>query len=294
MAKKSTGSPYEDADVPVGTVLAQLRRRARITGQSLGRRVGMSQAKISKIETGAMVPLARDVERLARALGASQAHIDRLVEQAAQTRDQMADLRLNPRRHDLGAWQRMLGQLEAGASEFRTFHPTVIGALLQTSEYARGVLSTTHKWWSNAGDVAPVAVAEVVSARMRRQEVLEDTGKHFHFVITETLLRHLVGRTEDMSAQLSRLREVSRQDNVTVSMITEETPWPIPPLHGFSILDDRCVFIDLFNTTMVSRGHYDLRLYRQAFDTLQAHATREIEPILDKYRRRYLKLAQED
>ena len=39
---------------PVGTILARWRKRRRLTGQALGDRVGMSQAKISRLETGAV------------------------------------------------------------------------------------------------------------------------------------------------------------------------------------------------------------------------------------------------
>jgi transcriptional regulator with XRE-family HTH domain len=40
-----------DTDRPVGARLAELRRAAGLTGHDLARRVGWSQAKISRIET---------------------------------------------------------------------------------------------------------------------------------------------------------------------------------------------------------------------------------------------------
>jgi hypothetical protein len=74
----------------------------------------------------------------------------------------------------------------------------------------------------------------------------------------------------------------------------DETAWPLPPFNGFSLLDDKYVIIDLYNTTVVSRGQADLRLYREAFEALEESATRDIEPILDKYRRLYLQRAQDE
>jgi hypothetical protein len=94
-----------------------------------------------------------------------------------------------------------------------------------------------------------------------------------------------------MLGQLRRLREVAHQDNVKISMIPQDVRWPYPPFHGFSLLDNRAVIIDLFNTIVVTRGQSDVRLYRQVFDALEGSATRDIEPILDRYRRKYLELA---
>ena len=48
---------------------------------------------------------------------------------------------------------------------------------------------------------------------------------------------------------------------------------------------------DLYNTIVVARGPEDLRPYRQVFDAMESHATRDIEPILETYRQHYLSLA---
>jgi hypothetical protein len=57
------------------------------------------------------------------------------------------------------------------------------------------------------------------------------------------------------------------------------------------LLDDKRVIIDLYNTIVVTRGRSDLRLYRNIFDAFESQATRNIKPILDRYRRQYLKRA---
>ncbi|HET8685009.1 MAG TPA: helix-turn-helix transcriptional regulator [Micromonosporaceae bacterium] len=275
----------------MGTALKRLRRRARVTGYELGRRIGMSQAKISKIETGAINASPEDVGLLASELGASPAEIDHLVRQAEQSRNRMTDWRVG--RWDPATWQHEIAQLEADAHELRVFQPAVISGLLQTSEYARAVLLSVQEVWTE-GFRPMEGVAEAVSARVQRQEILEDPTKQFHFVVPETLLRNLLSRPEDMPGQLRRLSEVARQENVTLSMIPEGERWPYPPYHGFSLLDDRHVIIDLFNTVVVTDGQSDIRLYRHVFDTLESRAKREIEPIIEKYRRRYLGLAAQE
>jgi transcriptional regulator with XRE-family HTH domain len=252
----------------------------------------MSQAKISKIETSRVNPSAEDVERLARELGASPSEIDRLARHAGEFRDRMMDWRVG-QRDDPTAWQREIAQLEADAHEFRVFEPAVISGLLQTSEYARAVLASVQEVWGDWASRPPGGVAEAVSARVQRQAILDDPGRRFHFVVSETLLQNLLSSPEDMPGQLRRLIEVAQQDNVTLSLVREGTRWPYPPYHGFVLLDDRHVIIDLYNTVVVTHGQSDIRLYRQVFDALESQATREIEPIIEKYRRRYLRLAAE-
>src|SRR6516162_11489049 len=49
--------------------LREARKRAGLTGNRLAARCGISQSKISKIETGKVLPSATDVERMLTALG---------------------------------------------------------------------------------------------------------------------------------------------------------------------------------------------------------------------------------
>jgi transcriptional regulator with XRE-family HTH domain len=280
---------YEGA---VGAVLAALRRDAGLSGTALGRRVGMSQAKISRIETGAGLPEPADVERIARALGAGDELIGRLVGQAIeQSQDRMTDWRLGP--VALAGRQQDVEQLEHATTVYRIFQPAVIIGLLQTSEYARAVLTTVRDFMANNGVGSPAAaVPEAVSARVRRQEILADPGKRFHFVMAESVLMNRLCPPEEMPAQIQRIRAVARQENVSLAMIPADQRWSFLPLHGFELLDDRDVHVDLVNTGLTSHGRSDLRLYRQVFDTLERQATTDIDAMLDRYLELYLDLSR--
>jgi hypothetical protein len=251
----------------------------------------MSQAKISKIETGAVKPSPEDVELLARVLGAPPEEVEQLARQAAQYRDRMTDWRFG--RNDPATWQREVAHLEADATELRVFQPAVLSGLLQTTEYARAVLTAVQEAWTDTVVRRSAGVSDAVSARIGRQVILDDPAKQFHFVVPEASLRNLVTEPEDMPAQLHRLGEVARQKNVTLTMIRDDERWRFPPFHGFLLLDDQHVIIDLFNTNVVTSGPSDLRLYRHVFDALEGRAIRDIDPILEKYRRHYLQLANE-
>jgi transcriptional regulator with XRE-family HTH domain len=271
-------------DAPLGVVLAYLRRQRGYTGARLGRLLNWSQPKVSKIETGKTLPSPNDIERLLKALNASPEEAGRVRGLAEQLREQMTDWRVG--RQDPATWQRDIARLETEATELRIFHPALLSGLLQTSENARAILTDVQRTWPEEGK--PASVAAAVSARVQRQEILEDYTKEFFFVIPELVLHGLLSQGVEMTAQLERIRQVADQENVDLRIIADATGWPLPPTNGFALLDDRHVVIDLFNTVVVARSGSDLRLYRQVFDAMRAAASTDITPTLDKYRRLYL------
>jgi transcriptional regulator with XRE-family HTH domain len=284
--------PGEHAS-PVGLVLKRMRREARLTGHQLASRVEMSQAKISRIENGVGHVKPEDVRSLAVALGATEDVVAQLVEQAEDAEqaeradNRMADWR--PARGAVSTMQLEVGELEATTTEFRVFQPAVIVGLAQTSEYARAVLENVQSIRAKVGaGGTAAAVPEAVSARVQRQEVLADQNKRFYFVMTESVLINRFGRPEDMLAQVVRLRQVAKLPNVSFKIVPADAELPIPPYHGFEILDDRCVLVDIFNTTLTAWGQRDTTFYRQVFDLYDAKATTRIVPILDRHQELYL------
>jgi transcriptional regulator with XRE-family HTH domain len=274
---------------PVGVTLARIRRAKKLSGKALGELAGMSQAKISRIENGITTVEPEDVRALARALQVSGELEHRLVDAVDRAHDRMTDWR--PTQADVADRQRDVARLENTTREFRVFQPAVVVGLLQTSEYARAVFSR-FQIELDSSDIAEssATVADAVSARVRRHEVLAEANRHFHFLMAESVLSNRLCRPADMVAQIERLRDVARQDNVTLRLIPADNEWAIPPYHGFELMDDRCVLVDLFNTSLMSRGRADVGLYRRVFDALEEQGTTEIDPILDRYLDHYLDL----
>jgi hypothetical protein len=131
------------------------------------------------------------------------------------------------------------------------------------------------------------AVYGAVSARVHRQAILADPDKHFDFVMSEAALSNRICPPEEMPAQILRIREVAAQPNVTISIIPADAHWSIPPYHGFSILDDRHLFVDLYETGLSKHDQSDADLYGAVFDAMKVLAVQDVEPILERYRRQY-------
>jgi transcriptional regulator with XRE-family HTH domain len=277
--------PLEPADPP-GVVIARLRRRARLTGQQLGHMVGMSQAKVSRIETGQTSVSPTDVARIAHALGVADDEADRLVVQAQQLQNRMTDWRQAT--GAVGGIQTDIARIETKTAEFRVFQPSVIVGLCQTSEYARAVLTSLDAVYGTPTDQPRAgAIAAALSERMRRQIALADAGRQFRFLMSESALAGRIAEPVHMLAQMAHLRKLSRQPNIHMRIIPSDAPLPFPLVNGFELLDDECVFVDVFNTSMASRGRDDVVAYRRVFDELEQVATEHVDPFLDRYRDLY-------
>jgi transcriptional regulator with XRE-family HTH domain len=280
-------SAYRDLEEPVGAALARMRRAKGLTGAQLGRLAKMSQPKISRIETGRGLVDPKDVGRLARALGADDELARRLMERAEAAHNRRDSWQPLPTL-GLAGTQNSMGEWEASVQTLRAFEPTIVQGLLQTSEYARAILTAFQKLVPDLAENSDSAILEAVSARMRRQEILSDTSRSFVFVMTESVLVNQFCPPDDMLGQIRRLREVNaRYTNVSIRVVPEHATYVIPPMNGFELFDDRAVVADVFNIGLSAQGPADIRLYRSVFDSFEAASVGEIEPILDKYYRSY-------
>ncbi|WP_329457821.1 helix-turn-helix domain-containing protein [Streptomyces sp. NBC_01497] len=113
--------------------------------------------------------------------------------------------------------------LEDEASLIRTYEPHYIPGLLQTEEYARGVL----------GAGAPRSGAELdrrVALRVKRQQLLTKSGAPMLWILMEeSVLRRPVGESPDvMRAQVDHLLDTTAMPNVTLQLM----PFTIGPHLG--------------------------------------------------------------
>jgi transcriptional regulator with XRE-family HTH domain len=279
-------SPSEE----LGSRLVTMRRAKKLTGTKLAEMVGMSQPKISRIENGAVLPDPADIAKIARALGADEAVLQQLVQLAEQSHDRMTDWR--SLWSTLASTQHEIRRLEAGAKQIRDFQSAVVPGLLQTSEYARAILTSFQPVARLNDPQSHVVIPEAVSARIQRQEILGDLERSFEFVMTEAVLGNRICPPEGMAAQLRRIRDLAAQSNITVAIVPAGAEWTLPPMHAFNVFDEETVMIELLNTGILSHGRTDIRAYSNAFDVFRDKATLNIDPILDDYLESYLEEAR--
>jgi transcriptional regulator with XRE-family HTH domain len=256
----------QQARQALGLRLRELRRHSGLTGRELAGQLGWPASKISKLENGHQTPTDGDLRAWANATGAEKvvaelvASLQTLESQHAEWRRQL--------RGGLRSHQVELARLDEKTKLFRALESTFIPGLLQTAEYARARFAQSIRVLKVPNDVD-----EAVRVRLQRQEILYQSDKRFHFLLTEAVLRYRLCPVEVMLAQLDRLVALSAMRNVRLGIIPFETPYSVAPAHGFWLLDEDLVIVETFSAELHLAQPPEIALYSAIFDRLAAIAS---------------------
>jgi transcriptional regulator with XRE-family HTH domain len=240
--------------------LRSIRKQAGLTGERLASRCNMSQSKISKIETGKIVPSVLDVELMLRALQAPADLVDEVVATARLANTEFHDVR-SLLRKGLEKKQRELAGLESAAKELFYFLPAMITALLSTPEYIRVSLAHSSADTSNA-----------LARKLECQAVLYDQSKSFTFILGESAVRWALCPPAVMALQVDRLLSLSRLPNVQIGVLPLSAQIPRGPMNTFTIYDDHLVTAETFSGAIIMRDPRDIAFHLQLFGLFKSCA----------------------
>lgn len=251
----------------LAALLRGLREASGLSGERLAVRVGMSQSKISKIETGKALPSFFDVERILVALEVPTAARSEILEVARAANVSFVAWR-TLRQGGIAERQAQVAAIEQQARLIRVFQPALVPGLLQTPDYARAVLSLPRLAGGHK------SVSEAVAARMERQALLYDPAKRFVFVLMDSVLTGGPLSGPAMAVQRDHIEAVAKLDNVEVGVVTTADRLPEVPSNAFVLFDDRMVVVETFGGEMVLRDPRDIELHTAVFDLFAAQASR--------------------
>ncbi|MFG2940932.1 helix-turn-helix domain-containing protein [Streptomyces sp. NPDC048282] len=195
--------PDDDWGVAViATVGRQLKLRREAVGMraaEFGVAVGYGEDMVYKIEGGKRIPRPEYLDRADEVLGAGGL---------------LSAMKEDVRRVRYPKKVRDLAQLEARAVELQLYDPLHIHGLLQTPEYARGLLLMRRPAYS--GD----EVERFIAARVARKAVFErDPAPELSFVLEEWTLRRPLGGRPVLRQQLEHLLEAAQLRNVELQVM---------------------------------------------------------------------------
>ncbi|MEV0565877.1 helix-turn-helix transcriptional regulator [Dactylosporangium sp. NPDC050588] len=251
--------------------LKHARTRSGLSGRDLGRKIGMSQSKISRIEAGVSVPSMPEVQAWVDAVGAP----DDLSELLLALTD-AAHGSIQRWRSELSAQGHIQGEIEEterGAARILTFQPSVVPGLLQTADYARRVFESFEEV-----PYGPDDLAEVIAARLDRQLLLFDDTRTFLFLITEGALRWRPGPPMLLAAQLDRISTLSTLSNLTIGLLPYATQAVVPYSHAFTVYEsaddelDDLVNVEMIHGNLQVRHEPDVDAYRRRWASLSRRA----------------------
>ena len=245
--------------------MREARSRAGLSGREAGRRARLSQSKISKIESGALLPSIGDVDRLCGVYDVDSQEQEELVALVAQLRGEASAKVILAR--GTVEFQKRIRQLEASAALIRSFQPTLVIGLLQTAAYAEVVFATP-----DSRELSAEEIEENVGIRDSRQAALFDGSKQFVLIMTEGALRWQAGSPSVMVEQLEALAEVTKYPNVRVGIIPWTTPMKFFPKHGFHLYDEDAVIVATETATATMTGEADIATYGELFGYMEETA----------------------
>lgn len=196
----------------VGAYLRRLREERGISRDDAGYRIRGSGSKISRMELGRVAVKQRDVTDLLTLYGVSDgaehATLLALAERASASGWWRAFADYVP-----GWFEPYLG-LEQDASVIRSYEVQCIPGLLQTTDYARAIISLGHR------AAGAEAIAARVRLRARRQQIIARPDRvQLWAVIDEGVLRRPVGGRAVMRQQIQYLIDAAGLPNVTIQVL---------------------------------------------------------------------------
>jgi transcriptional regulator with XRE-family HTH domain len=260
----------------LGRRLRELREERDLTLADVADKLMVSQTKISRLETGTRPPNPRDVRDLCRNYGLDDATTEALLVLARGAREQVwwtqyEDLNLDP----------YLG-LEQEAVAITGYTTYYVPALLQTEEYTRAIIRAI------APKMDPDIYEQRVAVRMRRQQVLEkEHPPRYRVLLDEAVLHYDIGGRDVMVAQLEKIIEAQRLDEVVVHVISFNARSYVAQDSNFVLLEfesesniSPVVFVEGLTGNHYLERKAEVDRYREAIDLLRDSALSPRDSIL--------------
>ncbi|MEU6276722.1 helix-turn-helix transcriptional regulator [Streptomyces populi] len=214
--------------VVLGRRLLDLRERAGLKREEAARILRVAPATVRRMEMAEVSLKIPYLQLLLKSYGVG--------DQEAEAFVQLAEDANKPgwwqRFHDiLPDWFSMHVSLEGAASLLRSYEPHFVPGLLQTEDYARGVLEA-----GAIGQTRPEDIERHVALRMQRQDLLtREDAPRIWAVMDETVLRRTIGGPEVMRAQIDKLLQATKLPHVTLQVIPYSSG-PHPGTYGPFVL----------------------------------------------------------
>jgi hypothetical protein len=243
------------------------------------RTLGISRAKLFKIEAGKHPVKPQDVAVLCRHYGAATEETEALTALALATH---GDSWWHVYGDDaVPEWFSLYLDVEPAAATIRTYEAELIPGLLQIPEYAR------HVYQARNPEDGEGEIGRRVAVRMERQAILTRTDPappRLHAVLNEAAILREVGGPDVMLEQLDRLRTAASRSNITIEVLPFKAGAHAAMETAFVILDfpdpdddPSVVYIDTPSSAAYTQKPAELERY----ETIFAHVSRQGIPILE-------------
>ncbi|MEV0287914.1 helix-turn-helix transcriptional regulator [Kribbella sp. NPDC050820] len=256
--------------IQLGRHLQELRERAKLSLRKVAEELEVSAAKWSRVENGETSVRSLDVAHACRIFGvADDELVHSLMDLAKQTKakswlDSYADV--------VSEHFAMYIELEAAASQLTWYETDLVPGLLQTREYASGIMAI-ERFTGTELDAADLE--RRLQVRLTRQKILtrESGAPVLRVVLGEAALHRRIGGPTTMAGQLAHLLKTARLGNVEIRLMPLErehaglTTGPFivldfPPRGNGRLIEPSTVYIDGYAGFLYLQEPEQVELYQ--------------------------------
>ncbi|MFM9587806.1 helix-turn-helix transcriptional regulator [Streptomyces scabiei] len=189
--------------------LKAARDKQGLTQRDAAERLDWSLSKVIRIEAGAVSLSVTDLQAMLRLYEVSDEAVVKELEQAARgSKGQSWWSAYN----DIIAptFAQYLGY-ENAADSIRTYHPTLIPGLLQTTDYMTAFF--------NASPPSTPIPSNVDLRTARQERVFSDDGPTVNVIVDESALRRMVGGIGTMRGQLGHIKRLAADEEIRLRVL---------------------------------------------------------------------------
>lgn len=257
-------SPLSTAQAARAAIAAQLdgmRRDAGLTGHELAVLCGWHKSKASRIARAKTAPSDADIRAWCRACGAEDRAADLIA--ASRTAESMYVHWRQIHRDGMRRVHEKTVPLYERTAHFRVYASNVVPGMLQTADYATGLLRSITAFQGTPDDVA-----DAVQARLNRSRVVHEGNHRFALLLEEAVLYYQVCDGPALAAQLRYLQEVMSRPNVSLGIIPFGVGRTVWPLEAFYAFDDAQVAVETLTAEVNITAPGEVHTYLRAFAEL--------------------------
>lgn len=251
----------------LGAVLRDARERASVGLREVARQLGVTHPTIKRWEDGDPPPSPEDVAAYLVVVGVTGKERDRILS-LARTGDESDWVMSGP--PGISPQLASVMDYERTAARITEWAPLVVPGLLQTSDYARSIITR------GSGDLAPGEMENRLMLRLARRDALNRRiPVEFDALIGMPAIGGRIGGPEVMVDQLQRLAK-NDLPNVTIRAVALDDGWHVGHAGAFILyeFDDLppVVYLEHHRSGSFLVDKADIAEYQTAAETLRREA----------------------
>ncbi|WP_055534388.1 helix-turn-helix domain-containing protein [Streptomyces graminilatus] len=258
-------STAQAARAAIATLLDEIRRDAGLTGLELANLCGWHKSKSSRIAGAKTAPSDEDIRAWCRACGAEDQAADLIA--ASRTAESMYVQWRQLHRDGMRRVHEKTTPLYQRTRHFRVYASNLVPGMLQTGDYATGLLRSITDFQGTPDDVA-----DAVQARLNRSRVVHEGNHRFALLLEETVLYYRVCDEAAMAGQLRYLLDIMSRPNVSLGIIPFTARRTVWPLEAFYAFDYAQVAVETLTAEVNITAPGEIRTYLKAFAELSGIA----------------------